>query len=65
MLFIYVHIKGYRCGDAVRAFSSHAEGWLFESQPRQILVVKSGIDSSTAKRLATGVSVTGPRRLPL
>ena len=26
------------------------------------LVVKTGSDSSTAKRSATGVSVTGPRR---
>ena len=28
-------------------------------------VVKTGSDSSTAKRLATGVSVTGPRRWPI
>ena len=33
-----------------RAFASQAEGWLFESQARQIQVVKTGIDCSTAKR---------------
>ena len=26
------------------AFASDAEGWMFESQPRQILVVKTGSD---------------------
>ena len=44
----------------VRAFASQAEGWVFESQPRQ--TVKTDSDSSTAKRSATGVSDTGPRR---
>ena len=39
-----------------------AEGWVFESQPRQTLVVKTGSDNSTAKRSAIGVSVTGARR---
>ena len=34
-----------------------AEGWLFESQPRQTYVVKTASDSSTAKRPAIGVSV--------
>ena len=48
-----------------RAFASHADGWVFESQPRQTEAVKTGIDSSTAKRLAIGVCVTGPRGLPL
>ena len=42
---------------SVRAFSLHAEGRLFESQPRQ----KTGSDSSIAKHLAIFVSVTGPR----
>ena len=46
----------------VRAFAPQAEGWVFESQPRQSYVVKTGSDSSTAKRSAIGVSVTGPRR---
>ena len=32
----------------VRAFVSQTEGWVFETQPRQILVVKTGSDSSTA-----------------
>ena len=45
----------------VRALASQAEGWVFESQPRQTYVVKTGCDSSTAKRSAIGVSVTGPR----
>ena len=45
-----------------RAFASHADGWVFESQPRQTQVVKTGRESSTAKRSAVGVSVTGPRR---
>ena len=42
----------------VRAFASQAEGWVFESQPRQTLVEKRGSNSSTA----IGVSVKGPRR---
>ena len=46
----------------VRALGSQAEGLVFESQPRHTYVVKTGSDSSTAKRLAIGVSVTGPRR---
>ena len=36
----------------------------FESQPRQTLVVKTGSNSSTAKRSAIGVNVTGPERWP-
>ena len=44
---------------SVFAFTLHAEGWMLESQPRQ---TETGNDSSTAKRLATGVIVTGPRR---
>ena len=47
---------------SVRAFVSHAEGWVFESQQRQSQVVKTGSDSSTAKRSAVGVSTTGPQR---
>ena len=49
----------------IRAFSSHAEGRLLESQPQQPLFVKTGSDSSTAKRWATGESVTGPQGNPL
>ena len=44
----------------VRAFASQAEGWVIQSQPRQTKVLKTGSDSSTAKRSAVGVSVTGP-----
>ena len=44
-----------------RAFTFQAEGWVFESQPQKTEVVKTGSDSSTAKRSATGVSVTCPR----
>ena len=45
-----------------RAFASHAEGLVFESQPRQTQLVITGSDSSTAKRSAIDVSVTGPQR---
>ena len=45
-----------------RTFATQAEGWVFESLLRQTLLVKMGSDSSTAKRSAIGVSVTGPRR---
>ena len=46
----------------VRALALQSEGWVFESQPRQTLVVYTGSGSSTAKRSALAVSVTGPRR---
>ena len=49
---------------SVRAFVPQAEDWAFESQPRQILIVKTGSDSSNAKCSAIGVSVKGPRRWP-
>ena len=42
-----------------------AEGWVFESQPRQTKVVKTGSDSSTVKLSSIGVRVTVPRRWPL
>ena len=45
-----------------RAFTSKADVWVLESQPRQTYVEKTGSDSSTVKRSAIGVSVTGPRR---
>ena len=45
-----------------RAFSLLVKGWVLESQPRQTKIVITGSDSSTAKRSATGVSVTGPWR---
>ena len=40
---------------------SQAEGLVLESQPGQIKVVKTGSDSSTDKRSAIVVSVTGPQ----
>ena len=42
---------------SVRPFASHAEGWVFKSQPRQTSVLKTFSDSSTAQRSAKGVSV--------
>ena len=45
-----------------RALAPQAEGWVFESQPLQTQVVKTGSDRSTVKRSALGVSVTCPRR---
>ena len=39
----------------VRGFVPQAEDWVFESQSQQTSVVKTGSDSSIAKRLATGV----------
>ena len=44
---------------SVRAFVLQAEGWALESLPQQTVKRRSYI--STAKRSATGVSVTGPR----
>ena len=41
-----------------RAFAPQAECWVFESQPRQTQVVKTGSDCSTAKCLALGVIKT-------
>ena len=49
----------------VRAFAQQLEDWVFESQLRQTKVVKTSSDSSdssTVKRSALGMSVTGPRR---
>ena len=46
----------------VRALAPQAEEWVFESQPRQSYVVKTGSDSSTSNCSAIAVSVTGPRR---
>ena len=54
-----------RGGGAVgRAFTLNADGLVFESKSGQTKVMKSGSDSSTAKRSAAGVhvNVTGPRR---
>ena len=47
------------------ALAQHAEGWMFQSQPQQTQVMKTGSDNSTTEYSAIGVSVTGPRRWPL
>ena len=61
-IFSLVKPCRWRSGYIVRGFAPQAEGLVFESQPRQTHVVKIGSDSSTAKRSALGMSVTGPRR---
>ena len=38
-----------------KTFNRNTKVRVFESQPRQTLVVKTGTDSSTAKRVAIGV----------
>ena len=60
----YIHVPTFTAAlaQSIRAFALHAEGMVFVSQPRQTYVVKTGSDSFTAKRLATGGSVRGPRR---
>ena len=57
---IETHLSTAAATQSGVAFALDAEGWVFESQLRQTLVVKTGNYSSTAKRSATGVSVTGP-----
>ena len=44
---------------SVRAFASKAEGCMFEFQPLQTYVVKTGSDSSNAKPSATVTRVLG------
>ena len=57
------HVRLYMCNGKVHVLKDmQAGGWMFKSQPRQTQVVKPSSDSSTAKRLATAVSVTRPRR---
>ena len=51
-----------RGGGAVGKSVRNASERLFESKPSKAYVVRIGNDSFTAKRSATGVSVTGPRR---
>ena len=41
---------------SVRVLVQQAVGWVFESQSRHTLVVKTGSDSSTAKQSAIDVS---------
>ena len=64
-MFLLIHVNAYHAvavAQWVKAFAPQAEGWVFESQPWQTQVVKTGSKSSTAKRLALGMSVTGPRK---
>ena len=51
----------------LRASVPQAEGWEFESKTRQTQVVKTGNDSTTAKRSVSGVSVWDDhyKRMPL
>ena len=44
-------------GTVSQTVRPQAEGWVFESQPRQTLVVKTDSDSSTANHSTIGVSV--------
>ena len=49
--FLYLFINNVTTAavaQRVRAFATQAEGWVFESHPRQTQVVKTGSDSSTA-----------------
>ena len=59
---IYIPSSAAEVTRSVINFYSHADGWVFESQPRQTLVIKTGSDSSTTKRSATGVGVIDHRR---
>ena len=59
--FIHCRSSG-AVGESVRLTS---ESWVFESQPRKTLVVKTYSDSSTAKRSSLGGYVKVPRRWPL
>ena len=64
-MFLHKKTLTTAVAQSVRAFASYAKGWVFQSQLRQILVVKRGSNSPAVKCPATVVSVTGPRRLPL
>ena len=47
---------------SVIAIAPQVEGLVFQSQPQQTYVIETGMDSSTAKRSALGVSLMSPRR---
>ena len=49
----------------VGAFAPQAEGWVFESQPRQTLVVGTGSDSFIAKRSAKGCECHGSSEMTI
>ena len=59
---IHVTTRAAALAQWVRAFVMQVKGWVFESHPRQTLDIKTYSDSSTAKRSAIRMSVTGPRR---
>ena len=59
---IIILIRTAAMAQWVRVFTPQAEGWVLESQPQQTIVVKTSCDSSTAKLLTVGASVTGPQR---
>ena len=46
-----------------KALAPQEEGWVYESQFLQTLVLNTGGDLSTAKRSAIGVNATGPQIL--
>ena len=65
-LSLFINTKNYDVAQWVRALAPKAVGWMFESHAAATdMTIKTGSDSSTAKRSATGASVMGPRRWPL
>ena len=64
--FIKMQIYVFLCYNTERTYIALSplmqKGLVFESQPRETLVVKTGSDSSSTKCSAAGVSVTGPRK---
>ena len=61
LFYTYANVSSRRGGGAVgESFASQADGWVFESQPRQTQVVKTG--SAKRSALHEGVSVTGTWR---
>ena len=56
----FIRKRHFRTIFITAALVPQAESWVLKSKPRQ--TVKTGSDSSTAKRSAKDVSVTGPLR---
>ena len=63
LVFDIIYI--WRRASWVRVLAQQAEGWYSNPSRDKPKSSKTGSDSSTAKRSAIGVSVTGPRRWPL
>ena len=59
---IILHVGAAAVAQWVRVFVSQRKSWVLESQLRHTVVAKTGSDSSTAKRSAKSMSVTGPLR---